>query len=88
MPRGSSAITIGPVVSMRRRSVGSERLLRHEVEHVRQWKRLGVLGNGIRERDGEELRGIQGGGWSGRTTGTGRLVRASRIVRRVAGRPD
>ena len=44
MPPGSSAITIGPVVSIRRRAVGSERLLRHEAVHVRQWRELGVLG--------------------------------------------
>lgn len=42
MPRGAAAITIGPVVSVRRRFAGDERLLRHELAHVRQWRRLGV----------------------------------------------
>ena len=44
VPPGSSAITIGPVVSIRRRAAGSERLLRHEAVHVRQWRELGLLG--------------------------------------------
>ena len=44
VPRGSSAITIGPVISMRRRAVGNERLLRHELVHVRQWREFGFVG--------------------------------------------
>ena len=41
VPPGSAAITIGSVVSVRRRSAGDPRLLRHEAEHVRQWRELG-----------------------------------------------
>jgi len=41
VPPGSDAITIGPVISIRRRSAGDGRLLRHEEEHVRQWRELG-----------------------------------------------
>ena len=44
VPRGSSAITIGSVVSVRRRSSADERLLAHELVHVRQWRELGVVG--------------------------------------------
>ena len=33
---------------MRERAYGSERLLRHELVHVRQWRRLGVVGFGAR----------------------------------------
>ena len=44
VPPGASAITIGPVISIRRRAVGSSRLLRHEAVHVRQWRQLGVVG--------------------------------------------
>ena len=44
VPPGASAITIGPLISMRRRAVGSTRLLRHELVHVRQWRDLGVAG--------------------------------------------
>ena len=44
VPPGASAITIGPVISVRRRSAGNERLLRHELVHVEQWRRYGVLG--------------------------------------------
>lgn len=42
VPPGSSAITVGPVISIRARAVGSARLLRHELVHVAQWRRLGV----------------------------------------------
>ena len=44
VPPGAAAITIGPVISVRRRSAGNARLLRHELVHVRQWRALGVLG--------------------------------------------
>ena len=41
VPPGSAAITIGSVVSVRRRYAEDERLLCHEAEHVRQWRELG-----------------------------------------------
>ena len=41
VPPGSDAITIGSVVSVRRRYADDVRLLRHEEEHVRQWRELG-----------------------------------------------
>jgi hypothetical protein len=44
VPPGASAITIGPLVSVRTRAAGSVRLLRHEAEHVRQWRELGFAG--------------------------------------------
>ena len=44
VPPGASAITIGPLISMRRRAVGSTRLLRHELVHVRQWRHHGITG--------------------------------------------
>lgn len=44
VPPGMAAITIGSVVSIQRRSVGNERLLRHELVHVAQWRRLGAVG--------------------------------------------
>jgi len=43
VPPGSAAITIGSVVSVRRRYADDERLLCHEAEHVRQWRELGKL---------------------------------------------
>jgi Domain of unknown function (DUF4157) len=43
VPRGAAAITIGPVVSVRPSHARSARLIRHELEHVRQWRRLGVV---------------------------------------------
>jgi hypothetical protein len=43
VPPGSAAITIGSVVSVRRRYVGDAHLLRHEAEHVRQWRELGKV---------------------------------------------
>lgn len=41
---GAAAITFGRVVIVRERSFGSARLRRHELVHVRQWARLGVVG--------------------------------------------
>jgi hypothetical protein len=43
VPPGSAAITIGSVISVRRRYADDARLLRHEEEHVRQWRELGYL---------------------------------------------
>lgn len=43
VPPGSAAITIGSVVSVRRRYADDPRLLRHEAEHVRQWRELGAV---------------------------------------------
>jgi hypothetical protein len=43
VPPGSDAITIGPVISVRRRHASSAHLLRHEEEHVRQWRELGYV---------------------------------------------
>ena len=44
VPPGSDAITIWSVVSVRAGAADDPRLLRHEEEHVRQWRRLGVVG--------------------------------------------
>jgi len=41
---GASATTLGPLILMRARAVGNARLLRHELEHVRQWRQYGVIG--------------------------------------------
>ena len=41
---GATATTLGPLILMRPRGVGDARLLRHELEHVRQWRRYGVIG--------------------------------------------
>jgi hypothetical protein len=42
VPPGSDAITIGSVISVRRAHATSPHLLRHEEEHVRQWRDLGA----------------------------------------------
>jgi hypothetical protein len=44
VPPGAAAITIGPIVSVRTRSASSAHLLRHEEQHVHQWRRLGFAG--------------------------------------------
>lgn len=44
VPRGAAAITLGPVIAVRRRFLDDERLLRHELVHVRQWRNLGIAG--------------------------------------------
>jgi Domain of unknown function (DUF4157) len=41
---GAAATTLGPLILMRPRAVGNRRLLRHELEHVRQWREQGVVG--------------------------------------------
>jgi hypothetical protein len=41
---GAAATTLGRFVFIRERALGSERLLRHELVHVRQWRDLGVPG--------------------------------------------
>lgn len=41
---GATATTFGRLILMRERGVGNERLLRHELEHVRQWREQGVAG--------------------------------------------
>ena len=43
VPPGADAITIGSVVSVRGRCADDARLLRHEEEHVRQWRELGPV---------------------------------------------
>lgn len=44
VPPGASAITLGRVVSVRRRFAADERLVAHELVHVRQWQAFGVVG--------------------------------------------
>ena len=44
VPPGSDAITIWSVISVRRSCATSAHLLRHEEEHVRQWRQLGFFG--------------------------------------------
>ena len=41
---GAAATTIWSVIFMRERGLGNERLLRHELEHVRQWHQYGFWG--------------------------------------------
>jgi hypothetical protein len=41
---GAAATTLGRFVFIRERAVGSARLVRHELVHVRQWRRHGVFG--------------------------------------------
>ena len=41
---GASATTLGRFIFIRERALGSDRLLRHELVHVRQWRELGVPG--------------------------------------------
>jgi hypothetical protein len=45
---GAAATTIWSVIFMKERAVGNRRLLRHELEHVRQWHELGVAGFSVR----------------------------------------
>ena len=47
MPKGADGITLGSLVIVRR-GKASPYLLRHELVHVRQWKRFGIVGFGVR----------------------------------------
>ena len=47
MPKGADGITLGNLVIVRR-GKASPYLLRHELVHVRQWKRFGIIGFGVR----------------------------------------
>ena len=44
VPPSADAITLGRLIIVRPRAAGSERLLRHELVHVEQWRRLGTVG--------------------------------------------
>lgn len=44
MPPGADAWTLGSLVIVRARSASGRHLLTHELEHVRQYRELGVVG--------------------------------------------
>jgi hypothetical protein len=44
VPPGADAITLGPLVIVRRSAADDAVLLAHEAVHVRQWRSLGVAG--------------------------------------------
>ncbi len=44
VPRGADALTIGRFIMVRRGHEASEKLMRHEQVHVRQWRRYGYVG--------------------------------------------
>jgi len=48
VPQGAVAITVGSLIIVRDGYEYSEHLLRHELVHVRQWRRHGFLGFGVR----------------------------------------
>ncbi|MBW3557233.1 MAG: DUF4157 domain-containing protein [Actinobacteria bacterium] len=43
VPPGAAAITLGNLISVRRSAADDDRLLRHELVHVRQWRELGAV---------------------------------------------
>ncbi len=48
VPKGADALTLGSVVIVRSGHEASPYLLRHEQVHVRQWRRHGAIGFGVR----------------------------------------
>ncbi len=44
VPRGAAGLTLGSLVIVRRGYERSEYLIRHELVHVLQWRRFGVVG--------------------------------------------
>ena len=77
VPPGAAAITIGPVVSIRRRAAGNRHLLAHEAEHVRQYAEHGLVGFAVRYL-GEYLARRAGGGPTGPPAGSAPLRCTSR----------
>jgi hypothetical protein len=47
VPKGADGITLGSLVIVRR-GAATPYLLRHEMVHVRQWRRYGVVGFSVR----------------------------------------
>ena len=45
---GADATTVGRFIFVRERAASSPRVLRHELVHVEQWRRLGVIGFAVR----------------------------------------
>ncbi|MFN2607200.1 MAG: hypothetical protein ABR511_04800 [Acidimicrobiales bacterium] len=56
VPPGADAITIWRVISVRRPAATDAHLMRHEEEHLRQWRELGV-GRFLAEYLGAYVRG-------------------------------
>jgi hypothetical protein len=56
VPPGADAITLGSLIIVRRAAADDPLLMRHEREHVRQWRELGVFGF-LRRYLGAYLRG-------------------------------
>jgi hypothetical protein len=48
VPAGADAITLRRTIIVRSGHEQSARLLRHELVHVRQWRRHGMIGFGVR----------------------------------------
>ena len=48
VPKGSDGITLASLVIVREGGQHSPGLLRHEQVHVRQWRRHGIVGFGVR----------------------------------------
>src|SRR5262249_43731941 len=44
VPPGADAITLWSLISIRESAAGDAQLMRHELVHVRQWRRFGVVG--------------------------------------------
>jgi hypothetical protein len=83
VPRGSDAITIGSVISVREASKDSPYLLRHELVHVRQWRRHGAVGFALRYA-GDYLRHrLRGYGHWGAYRRIGFEIEADWVARRT-----
>jgi hypothetical protein len=48
VPKGAAGITLGRTIIVRAGHERSAKLIRHELVHVRQWKRHGVIGFSVR----------------------------------------
>ena len=83
VPRGADAITLGPVVSVRAGHEGSAYLIRHELVHVRQWRRFGVVGFPIRYLGDYARWRVRGKGHQGAYRRIGFEIEADWVARRT-----
>lgn len=83
VPPGADAITIGSVVSVRAGHADSAYLLRHELVHVRQWRRFGAVGFALRYLGDYGRWRVRGKGHRGAYRRIGFEIEADWVARRT-----
>jgi hypothetical protein len=83
VPPGADAITLGPVVSVRAGHEASPYLIRHELVHVRQWRRFGAPGFAVRYLADYARWRVRGKGHQGAYRRIGFEIEADWVARRT-----